>query len=127
MTRRRVGIGGAALWLVLAWTAGCGTPNVERRLAYVNQHPQLSPGTRAAIAEGRVQVGLTMEEVRAMVGEPLYVTKHERQGHDGVIHVQVWFYPGPVVCPSVMRSAANSEFLARLTFENGVLKEIREI
>jgi hypothetical protein len=125
--RRRVGIGGAALWLILAGTAGCGTPNVDRRLAYVNRHAELSPNKRAAIAEGRVQVGLTMEEVRAMVGKPLYVTKNERRGRHGVIHVQVWFYPGPVVLPSVMRSAANSEFLARLTFENGVLKEIREI
>jgi len=114
--------------LVSAGAVGCGeTPNVDRRLAYVNQHAELPPDKRAAIAEGRVQVGMTMEEVRAMVGDPMHVTRRERQGPNGRIHVEVWIYPGPVVRPSVMKSAANSEFLARLTFENGVLKEIREI
>jgi hypothetical protein len=114
--------------LTLSGAVGCSeTPNVDRRLAYVNQHAELPPDKRAAIAEGRVQIGMTMEEVRAMVGDPIHVTRRERHGPNGKIQVEVWIYPGPVVRPSVMKSAANSEFLARLTFENGVLKEIREI
>lgn len=123
---RSLALAGAVLALSAA--TGCnGTPNVDRRLAYANQHPELPPEKREAIADGRVQTGMTMAEVRAMVGEPAHVTRSQREGRTGPIHVEVWIYPGPVVRPSVMKSAANSEFLVRLRFENGVLKEIREI
>lgn len=120
----------ALLGAVLALSAaiGCnGTPNVDRRLAYANQHTELTPEKREAIAEGRVEPGMTMEEVRAMVGEPTHMTRSRREGRTGTIDVEVWIYPGPVVRPSVMKSVANSEFLVRLQFENGLLKEIREI
>jgi hypothetical protein len=103
------------------------TPNVDRRLAYVSQHGELSAERRDAIAAGRVEPGMTMDEVRATVGEPIHLTRSDRRGPEGPIEVQVWIYPGPVVLPSVMRSAANSEFLVRLRFENGVLREIHEI
>ena len=120
----------ALLGAVLALSAaiGCsGTPNVDRRLAYVNQHTDLSPERREAIALGRVEPGMSMEEVRAMVGEPTHVTHSRRDDRAGSIQVEVWIYPGPVIRPSVMKSVADSEFLMRLRFENGVLKEIREI
>jgi len=112
---------------VLALAACAETPNVDRRLAYVNQHGELSAERREGISDGHVIVGMTMDEVRATVGEPMHVTKSDRRGADGPVHVEVWIYPGPVVHPSVMRSTRNSEFLVRLRFENGVLREIREI
>ena len=50
--------------------AACSeTPNVDRRIAYANQHAELSPERREAIATGRVETGMTMDEVRAMVRE----------------------------------------------------------
>ena len=123
---RRFALAGAVLALSVA--AGCnGTPNVDRRTAYASRHPELSPEKREAIAEGKVRTGMTMEEVRAMVGDPIHVRRSERKGPRGTVHAEVWIYPGPVVLPSVMKSVANSEFLVRLRFENGVLKEIREI
>ena len=123
---RSLALAGAVLALSAA--AGCnGTPNVDRRLAYANQHTELTPEKREAIAEGRVEPGMTMEEVRAMVGEPTHVTRSRREDRTGTIDVEVWIYPGPVVRPSVMKSAADSEFLVRLRFENGVLRDIREI
>ena len=124
--RRRLAIAPALLALLAA--AACnGTPNVDRRMAYARQHPELSPERREAIAEGKVRTGMTMEEVRAVVGDPIHVTRSERSGPRGTVRAEVWIYPGPVVLPSVRKSAANSEFLVRLRFENGVLKEIREI
>jgi len=118
---------GAAV-LASCAAAGCnGTPNLDRRVAYANQHTELPLEKREAIAEGRIQTGMTTEEVRAMAGEPIHVTKSERREGGGTVHAEVWIYPGPVVLPSVMKSVANSEFLVRLRFENGVLKEIREI
>jgi hypothetical protein len=119
---------GLAAILALGMPLGCTeTPNVDRRIGYVNQHPELPIEKREAIAAGRVEPGMTMEEVRAVVGEPSHVTRKERRGPEGTIRVEVWIYPGPVVRPSVMRSAADSEFLVRLVFENGMLRNIREI
>ena len=111
----------------LALAACAETPNVDRRLAYVNRHGELSAERREAVSDGRVIIGMTMAEVRATVGEPLHVTKSERRGPEGPVHVEAWIYPGPVVRPSVMRSSQDSEFLVRLRFENGVLREIREM
>jgi len=111
----------------IALAACAETPNVDRRLAYVNQHGELSAERREAISDGHVIVGMTMDEVRATVGEPMHVTKSDRREADGPVHAEVWIYPGPVVHPSVMRSSQDSEFMVRLRFENGVLREIREI
>jgi len=111
----------------LALAACAETPNVDRRLAYVNTHGELSAERRDAIAAGRVEPGMTMDEVRATVGEPIHLARSDRRGPEGPVRVEIWIYPGPVVHPSVMRSAADSEFLVRLRFENGVLREIREI
>jgi hypothetical protein len=70
---------------------------------------------------------MTPEEVRASVGAPLYLRYKQRPGPEGPVRIEIWIYPGPVVRPSVAKSAADAEFLIRLQFENGLLKVIREI
>jgi hypothetical protein len=51
--------------------AGCG-PSLatQRRQAYINAHPELSPLAKQYIATGLVVRGMTMEEVRAAWGPP---------------------------------------------------------
>ncbi len=104
-----------------------GTPNLDRRKAYLAGHPHLDPARADAIRGGRVEKGMTPDEVRASVGPPLYIRLKRRPGPEGPVRIEVWIYPGPVVRPSVAKSAADAEFLIHLRFENGVLKEIREI
>jgi hypothetical protein len=114
--------------LALAAALACeGTPNLDRRKAYLAGHPSLDPIRAAAIREGRVEKGMSPDEVRASVGQPLYIRLKRQPGPEGPVRIEIWIYPGPVVRPSVAKSAADAEFLIHLRFENGMLKEIREI
>ena len=61
MTRTHFQAGlGPMLALEALLLASCAeTPNVDRRIAYANQHGELTPERREAIALGRVEVGMT--------------------------------------------------------------------
>jgi hypothetical protein len=121
-------LGVVAVGIALVAAAACAeTPNLDRRKAYIGAHPTLDLARADAIREGRLEKGMTQDEVRAAVGQPRHIRTREQPGPDGPVRIEIWIYPGPVVRPSVMRSAADAEFLIRLRFENGVLKEIREI
>lgn len=117
-----------ALALLQIATAACGsTPVLDDRQAYLAAHPALAPDRAEAIAAGRVEVGMTMEQVRAAVGPPLHVRRSMRAGPGGALATEIWIYPGPVVQPSPLKSAANSEFLMRLEFVSGILASMREL
>ena len=118
-----------ALLLLPLWgLSACGeTPNLDRRAAYLAARPNIDPDRAEAISKGDVKTGMTKEEVRATVGEPLHIKRSEREAPDGPVAVEIWIYPGPVVRPSVLRSSQDSEFLIRLEFVKGVLRRIREI
>ena len=103
------------------------TPTLDRRSAYLAEHPSLPADRAAAITAGVAQIGMTMEEVRAALGPPLYVRRSVRAASGGAVPVEIWVYPGPVARPSSMKSAANSEFLIRFEFVSGILAGEREI
>lgn len=125
-------------WMPLALLAAAGlqavlaacstsTPVLNERQAYLASHPDLDRDRADAIAQGRVEIGMTAAEVRAALGPPLHVKRSMRAGPAGALPVEIWIYPGPVVRPSVMKSAADPEFLMRLEFVTGVLASIREM
>jgi len=129
---RRRSAAGVLFAIALAGVAGtlpaCGTtPVLDSRQAYLASHPDLAPDRAEAITAGVVQIGMTMEEVRAALGPPLHVRRSMRAGPAGAVPVEIWIYPGPVARPSALKSAANSEFLIRLEFVAGILASEREI
>lgn len=44
--------------------------SANRRQAYISQNPHLSDKFKAAVLEGRVLLGMTMEDVIASIGKP---------------------------------------------------------
>ncbi len=115
--------------LAAAWLAACSsaTPTLDRRTAYLAENPSLPRDRAEAISAGVVQIGMTMEEVRAALGPPLHVRRSMRAGPAGPVAGEVWIYPGPVARPSAVKAAANSEFLIRYEFVAGILANEREI
>lgn len=60
----------------------------QRRDAYLAAHPELSPKITAAIAEGRVLMGMTANDVVAVLGEP----DRKVDAHAPWIEREQWIY-----------------------------------
>jgi hypothetical protein len=90
---------------------GCASSHdaldLERRVTTLTAIQGLSPDVRAAILEGRIEIGMSQEMVAAAWGLPRFAGRETRFGHP----CEVWLY-GP------RRSRG---FDATLTFENGFL------
>lgn len=50
-------------------------PATRRRLAYLDEHPELDERTLTAIMQGKFFLGMTAEEVQASIGAPSHVNK----------------------------------------------------
>ena len=86
--------------------AGCtGLQDQKRREQYVDSHPELSGEVERLIVQGKIQIGMSKDEVLASWGKPRQI--HQTVGPWG-LHEQ-WVY-----------GSKNSGYL---NFENGVLTE----
>lgn len=68
----------------------------QRRDAYLASHPDLPPKTRSAIALGRVLVGMSADEVIAVLGEP----DSKVDAHAPWIEREQWIYRSAGGMPS---------------------------
>lgn len=58
-----------SIFIICFILSGCTTiPSHEKRQAYINTHPRLSPETQEAILLWKVYVGMTKEEIMASWG-----------------------------------------------------------
>lgn len=78
----------ASAFLLLSSLTGCaGVPAVDRYLA---DHPEVPPAMVRAMREGVLAVGMSQEEVLAMLGTPSHATEAVGSGAEAAV---VWSYP----------------------------------
>lgn len=63
------------LTCVILATSGCGFFHKQRRVSYIQKHPELSDLQREQIVKGQLWVGMKPEEVKASLGNPTNVNK----------------------------------------------------
>ncbi len=100
----------------------CGSPQGARR-DYLRAHPDLDAETRERIAQGRVQEGMSLEQVRAALGPP----DSRRAFEQGGEALEVWTYPGALVLRRITRTLTDLDYRVRLIFRAGVLERIEEM
>lgn len=86
--------------MLCAWQVSCASApltcdtlcqDTRRRMAHLEQHPDLTNRMRAAISEGRVIIGMTPADVRAALGEPSQIVI----GRPDIVAREQWLYRGP--------------------------------
>jgi hypothetical protein len=111
----------ALLALLVGPAPGCATAPRQRQ-AYLDAHPELDAALRAAISEGRVEKGMTPEQVTAALGPP----DTRRQFDEGAGRVEIWTYPGALVSRRITRSATETDYRVRLVFRDGALDKVED-
>lgn len=61
--------------ILIIFSAGCETYSQSRRLKYVTAHQELSPEQKDLVLKGKLWVGMSKDEVRAVLGDPTDVQK----------------------------------------------------
>lgn len=119
----RGGLPAAALAALLAAaTFGCATAPRARQ-AYLEAHPDVDPAVRAAIEQGRVEKGMSAEQVEAALGPP----DSRRAFDENSGRVEIWTYPGALASRRITRSATETDYRVRLVFRNGALEKVEDL
>lgn len=95
--------------VILAALAGCIPPK-SKRLEYVEAHPYMSERTKAAIADGKIHIGMTQDQARAAWGRPSDINRSV--GPWGVS--EQWVY---------RRAYGGGQYLY---FKNGILESFQD-
>lgn len=112
----------AAALLACPGFSGCAGPRSARQ-AYLEAHPELDPRVRDLIAQGRVEEGMSREQVQAALGPPDSRRAFEEPGGT----VEVWTYPGALVVRRITRTATDLDYRVRLIFRGGTLERIEDL
>lgn len=99
-------------------SSGCESLNRNRRLKYIDEHPELTQDQQALMLNGRLWVGMTEDEVEASLGEP-YIKQEDLLGKE-----TVWSY----MWHSQLTTHHKYKFerVLRLQFLEGLLANWRE-
>jgi hypothetical protein len=97
---------------------GCETTSKYRRQKYIDTHPSMTIEQKNLMLKGRLWVGMSMEEVRASLGDP-YLKQEEI-----LKEKEVWSY----MRQGVLTTHRNYKFdrVLRLEFVEGRLAHWRE-
>jgi hypothetical protein len=120
--RRRAALAAAAAALLAAAAPGCAASPGFRQI-YLEAHPEIDPAVRAAIEQGRVEKGMTPEQVEAALGPP----DSRRSFDEEAGRVEIWTYPGALASRGITRSATDTDYRVRLVFRNGALEDVEDL
>jgi hypothetical protein len=121
--RRRPACLAAAFGALLAIAApGCAAASRARQ-AYLEAHPDIDLAVRAAIEQGRVEKGMTPEQVEAALGPP----DTRRTFGEEAGRVEIWTYPGALASRRITRSATETDYRVRLVFRDGALEKVEDL
>ena len=88
-----------------------GDHAVVRRDAYLRSQVELAPAVAKAIAEGHVIAGMNREQVTAVLGKPVKVTRFVRDER----LTEVWIYPAARLHQGTLRMHDGSLFRLVIT------------
>jgi hypothetical protein len=106
------------LGLLVIVSTGCETMDKQRREKYINMHPDMSVEQKSLMYKGRLWVGMSMDEVRASLGEP------SRTQKEILNEKEVWSYAEQEVLTT--HRDYNFDTVLRLEFFEGRLANWRE-
>ena len=95
--------------LLVLCLIGCTSINVNKkdteasRKEYLQNHPNIDIETKEAILEGPILVGMTKEQVVAMLGDPKKVVEGNKEG-SFELHYSDWYLLPPAPIPAHVKT-----------------------